>query len=262
MTGRPSDSSDPRGRFSGAAGGYARFRPGYPATLVDRVIAEAGLVSGDTVVDLGCGTGILTRELAARGLDVTGVDPNEDMLEEARASGGGAQYRQGDAEATGLSKSSVALVTVAQAFHWFDLDAALAELHRILKPGGHGAALWNIRDSADSFMAEYDALLRRFSREYTVVESWETTLEKLKRHPRIVGAREHRARHAQGFDLEGLRGRAWSSSYVFRGVEDREGFDTALAALFEVHARDGLVDYPYRTVALVFRVCPNSSRMQ
>jgi SAM-dependent methyltransferase len=241
-------------RFSGAAEGYARFRPGYPDALVDWVMTEAAIREGSRVADLGCGTGILTRMLAQRGLDVTGIDPNEDMLAEARGAGGGAEYRLGDAEATGLPACSVALVTVAQAFHWFDLDTALGELHRILKPGGHVTALWNIRDASTPFMAEYDALLERFSREYRVVESWETTLEKLKLHPRVVGPREHRGRHAQRFDLDGLRGRAWSSSYVFRGVEDREGFDAALAALFEAHARDGVVEYPYRTVALVFRV--------
>ena len=249
MTGGP----DPRGRFTGAAQGYARHRPGYPDILVDQVLLEAGAKSGDAAADLGCGTGILTRMLAARGLAVVGIDPNEDMLEEARATGGGAEYRTGDAEHTGLTDRSLALVTVAQAFHWFDIDAALAELQRILKPQGHVAAIWNIRRE-NAFMDAYDALLRRFSSEYTVLESWETTLEELKRHPRVVGPREHRAEHAQRFDLDGLRGRAWSSSYVFRGVEDSEGFDAALEALFGAHARDGVIPFPYRTVALVFRI--------
>jgi hypothetical protein len=103
-------------------------------------------------------------------------------------------------------------------------------------------------------MAAYDALLRRFSSEYQVLESWETTLAQLKRHPRVVAPREGWETHAQSFDLEGLRGRAWSSSYVRRGVEDREGFEAALRAAFEAHARDGAVDFPYRTVALVFRI--------
>ena len=92
--------------------------------------------------------------LAHRGLDVLGIDPNEDMLAEARGAGGGAEYRRGDAEATGLDDVSVALVTVAQAFHWLDLDAALGELHRILGPDGHAAALWNIRGEG-AFMAAY-----------------------------------------------------------------------------------------------------------
>lgn len=120
---------------------------------------------GDRVADVGCGTGILTDLLADRGLDVVGIDPNEDMLAEARRAGGRAEYRGGEAAATGLGDASVALVTVAQAFHWFDTDAALGELHRVLRPGGHVAALWNLRASGP-LMAEYDRLLRRFSREY------------------------------------------------------------------------------------------------
>ncbi len=248
-----SGHEDPRVRFSGAAAGYARFRPGYPEALVDWVVAESAVREGDRVADVGCGTGILTRMLAHRNLDVVGIDPNEDMLAEARASGSGVEHLRGDAEATGLSDRSVSLVTVAQAFHWFGLDAALDEFHRILGPDGHVAAIWNIRGEG-GFMTAYDALLRRFSSEYAVLESWETTLEQLKRHPRVVAPRERWETHAQRFDLAGLRGRARSSSYVRRGVEDREGFDAALQALFHTHARDGLIEFPYRTVALVFRI--------
>lgn len=244
--------ADARGRFSGAAEGYARYRPGYPEGLVDQVLDAAGVQAGDRVADLGCGTGIFTRLLAGRDLDVVGLDPNEDMLKEARAAGG-ATYRVGDAETTGLDDQGVDLVTVAQAFHWFDLDPALDELRRILTPGGHVAAIWNIRGS-NAFMDAYDQLLRRYSSEYTVLESWESTLEALRRHPRVLDAREVRGEHVQRFDLDGLRGRAWSSSYVFRGVQDREGFDEALSSLFREHARDGAIEFPYRTVGLVFGV--------
>jgi len=253
--GRHRPTADPRGRFSGAAEGYARSRPGYPPALIDWVVAEAGIEPGDPILDLGCGTGILTRPLAERGLKVTGVDPNEDMLSQARQASpeGDIVYRHGDAEATGLPDSSVALVTVAQAFHWFALDAALDELHRVLRPEGHVAALWNIRGRGP-FMAAYDTLLRRFSSEYQVLESWETTLDKLRHHPRVLAPRARWETHAQSFDLQGLRGRAWSSSYVFRGVTDRQGFDLALRSLFEKHARGGIVEFPYRTVGLVFRI--------
>jgi SAM-dependent methyltransferase len=248
--------TDPRTRFRGLAAGYARFRPGYPDALVDWVVSEAGLRAADRVADVGCGTGILGRMLARRELDVVGVDPNEDMLAEARAAGGGADYRRGDAEATGLPESSVVLVTAAQAFHWFQRDACLAEFRRVLVPDGHVAALWNIRGEG-AFMAAYDALLRRFSSEYRLLDSWETTLGQLKGDPRLVSRRERWVSHAQYFDLEGLRGRAWSSSYVRRGVEDRAGFEAALQGLFDSHARDGAVEFAYRSVALVFRIRPD-----
>ncbi len=202
-------SVDPRERFAGMASTYARYRPSYPAPLVDWVLAEARVRPGE--------------------------------------------YRRGEAASTGLEDASVELITAAQAFHWFDVDGALAEFHRILKAGGHVAAVWNIR-GASPFMADYQAVLRRFSAEYSVIESWEETLARLRAHPRVEAPGEREVPNAQVFDLDDLRGRKWSSSYVRHGVADHEGFDAALRALFETHARGGVVEFPYRTVALVFGV--------
>jgi len=247
------DLLDPRRRFESGADVYALYRPSYPGALVDWVVAEARLGPGELVADVGCGTGIFTRLLTERGLRVVGIDPSEDMLEKARAAGGGADYRRGEAARTGLGDGAAGLVTVAQAFHWFDLDEAFAEFHRVLREGGHVAAVWNIRGEG-AFMSDYDAMLRRHSSQYQVLDSWEATLEALHRHPRFLAARERRDLHAQRFDFEALHGRAWSSSYVRHGVADGPAFDAELRAAFERHAKDGAVDFPYRTVALVFQI--------
>jgi ubiquinone/menaquinone biosynthesis C-methylase UbiE len=250
---------DPRKRFDGAGEVYARHRPSYPDTLVERVLAECSVRAGDPAADVGCGTGILTRLLAARGLDVIGIDPNQDMLAQAREGGGPARYQSGEAEATGLSAASVAVVTVAQAFHWFDVERALAEFHRILRPGGHVAALWNLR-APSAFTHDYDALLRRFCSEYAELERREQYLDLLRTQRRVVSPRELEASNAQLFDFEGFRGRAWSSSYVIHGVTDREGFDAALRGLFDAQAHDGRVEFPYRSFALVFQVAELPTR--
>lgn len=249
------EAIDPRERWTGAAGRYARFRPSYPDALVDWAVADARLRPGDPVADVGCGTGLFTRLLAARGLDVVGIDPNADMLAEARAGGGGARYERGEAAATGLEDASVRLVSMAQALHWVPIDAAIAEFSRVLREGGRVAAIWNLRGRG-GFMDEYDAVLRRFSREYGVLETWEETLRRLRTHPRADLGRDFETENAQSFDLEGLLGRAWSSSYVFRGVCDREGFDAAVGRLFAAHARDGRIEFRYRAVAFAFTPGP------
>jgi SAM-dependent methyltransferase len=182
-----------------------------------------------------------------------GVDPNEPMLERARAAGG-ARYVRGQAEATGLPEASVALVTVAQAFHWFDQAAAFREFRRILRPGGWTAAFWNLRASSP-FMDAYDQVLRAYSREYAVLLSHDQSLESLASGA-VLDVRRAEFPNAQELDRAGLHGRAGSSSYVVHGVADREGFDRALDAAFDAHAEDGRVGYLYRVVGLCFRIAP------
>ena len=155
---------DPRARFAGAASGYARFRPSYPnAASSTGSSRRRRSVRGTAWPTWAAAPGILTRLLAARGLDVVGVDPNDGHAGRGARGGRPAEYRLGEAAATGLGDASVALVTVAQAFHWFDADLRARRVpSRSCEPGGHVATIWNLRGESP-FMAAYDALLRRFS---------------------------------------------------------------------------------------------------
>jgi SAM-dependent methyltransferase len=247
---------DSRQRFTDAAGLYARYRPDYPSALFDWLLATTALGPGARVADLGCGTGIASRQLAARGLRVVGIEPNAAMLAQARAEGGGVRYVRAEATATGLRGGAVDLGTAAQAFHWFPVAETLAELRRVLRPGGWAAAFWNVR-AGGLFNQEYDALLHAFSVEYGALRRHEETTEELGARPEVESARAAEFAHRQVFDLEGLRGRAWSSSYVVHGVDDRAGFDRALARLFDRHQRDGAVSFGYRTEVLAFRLAPS-----
>lgn len=243
---------DSRDRFSVTADLYGKHRPSYPSELIDWIVATTGVVTGAAVADVGCGTGISTRLLAGRGLDVVGIDPNEAMLAEARSSGG-ARYVRGEAAATGLPTGAVRLVTVAQAFHWFDLPASLAEFGRVLAPGGWCAVFWNVRASTPGFMTGYDALLRTHSREYAIVERPEATLARLKRAGGVGDLREAEFPYAQRLDEASFLGRVFSSSYVAHGVPDRPAFERALRALFERWQRGGVVEFEYRSLGLCFR---------
>ncbi|MEZ4241966.1 MAG: class I SAM-dependent methyltransferase [Myxococcota bacterium] len=236
---------DPRRRFTATVDRYDRYRPDYPEALVD---ALSDLAVGAAVVELGAGTGILSRQLAARGLSVTAVEPNEAMRTAgaAHADSSGVRWVAGSAEQTGLAAASADLVVGAQAFHWFDLDRALPEIDRLLVPGAWAVAAWNDRVE-HGFAAAYDEVLLAWSDTYADVPRPGPTLEALE--ARRPEGRRLRFPHRQVLDLDGVIGRAWSSSYVVHGVSDRQGFDDALQAAFRAHALDGRVDLAYETVA-------------
>jgi SAM-dependent methyltransferase len=155
----------PTERFSGLEDLYAKHRPSYPADAIDFIVRLCGLNGSTTLVDVGCGTGISTRQFAERGIPVLGIEPNDDMRAKADAESSPPGtpvpvYRKGTAEATGLPDGSAAAVLAAQAFHWFDPPAALREFRRILRPGGHAVLMWNERDNADPFTADYGRVIR------------------------------------------------------------------------------------------------------
>jgi SAM-dependent methyltransferase len=250
---------DPRERFQDLADLYERHRPDYPDALVEACARYARMRQGSVVVDLGCGTGISSRRFAAHGYRVLGVEPNEAMLARARATGGGPEYHRGEAARTGLPDACAGLVVAGQALHWFDMAACLPEWRRVLAPGGACAAFWNYRRQ-DGWQAGYEALLRRFSTEYPVIEKAIGTGDDnsgwVKASPECREIEAHEFENAQSLDWEGLLGRAASSSYVLHGVADRAGFEVALRALFDEHAREGRVAMRYRTSLLLWRLAP------
>ncbi len=155
-----------RGRaFDAWAAEYDRYRPGYPDELFETILERLGLPDPPLVVDLGAGTGRASLAMAALGWRVTAVEPGRPMLDQLRANAGDQgliiSTVQSTAEATGLDPASADLVTVGQAFHWFEHDAALTEMARIVRPGGGIALFWNVRDAERSaFVADYHRLLQ------------------------------------------------------------------------------------------------------
>lgn len=244
---------DPKDRFTETAELYELYRPSYPEALVSWV-AE-GLRPGADVADVGSGTGIATRLFATRGFHVVGVEPNDAMRERAEAKGG-AEYRKGEAAATGLPGASQDLMFAAQAFHWFAIPETLAEWRRVLRPGGRAAAFWNDRTDETPFLKAYEALLQASSSEYRELTRRRSTLAELRAAPGISAWDEKVFPSSQSFDKDGLFGRAFSSSYVMHGLADRHAFEKALSALFDAHQKDGEVEFRYRAVAARWRLPP------
>jgi SAM-dependent methyltransferase len=140
--------TDPRvapaaARFGDVAADYDRGRPAYPGAVLDALAAVAGAGPGADVLDLGAGTGKLTRQLVGLGASVVAVEPSAGMRAQLAMSVPGVPVLDGTAEAIPLADESVDLVTVAQAFQWFRTAAALDEIARVLRPGGWLALVWN-----------------------------------------------------------------------------------------------------------------------
>jgi SAM-dependent methyltransferase len=154
------------GDFTDLAGDYAKFRPGYAPQVAAAILRYAGCdPSALDAADVGAGTGIWTRMLAARGLrSVIAVEPNDAMRDQGieTTRGLGIEWRAGSAEATGLADGSVDLVSMASSLHWADFDKACGEFHRILRPGGLFVALWNPRMTELSpVLSEIEAEIKR-----------------------------------------------------------------------------------------------------
>jgi SAM-dependent methyltransferase len=132
-------------RFGDVADRYERARPLYPESALSELAARCGVGRGTAVLDLGAGTGKLTRQLVAVGADVVAVEPAVGMRRRLEAEVPGVPVLDGTAEDIPLPDASVAVVTAGQAFHWFDTHRALGEIARVLRPAGWLALLWNER---------------------------------------------------------------------------------------------------------------------
>lgn len=144
--------------YAGAADAYERGRPSYPPATVSALVAALGLRPGTTVLDVGAGTGKLTRLLVPRGAALVAVEPVAAMRDALTAAVPAARVLDGTAEALPLDDGAVDGAVAAQAFHWFDAARALAELDRVVRPGGRVALVWNHRDPDVAWTGELTAV--------------------------------------------------------------------------------------------------------
>ncbi|MFC4068255.1 class I SAM-dependent methyltransferase [Actinoplanes subglobosus] len=147
--------------FGDAAEAYARGRPSYPAEAVAWAVPAAAR----RVLDLGAGTGKLTRVLLDAGFQVDAVEPSAQMRDQLAVSAGQASLFEGTGESIPLPDASVDAAVCAQAWHWVDPARAVPEVARVLGPGGTLALIWNIRDHDEPWVAALDDVLHRHTRQ-------------------------------------------------------------------------------------------------
>jgi ubiquinone/menaquinone biosynthesis C-methylase UbiE len=145
--------------FDRASDEYERGRPSYPAEAVAQLVEALRIGPGRTVLDLAAGTGKLTRLLAGTGARIVAVEPAAGMRRRLEDDLPTVVALAGTAEAIPLGNGTVDAVTVAQAFHWFDGEAAIAEIHRVLVPGGRLGLVWNGRDLRDPFQTRLSEIM-------------------------------------------------------------------------------------------------------
>jgi ubiquinone/menaquinone biosynthesis C-methylase UbiE len=210
---------DPKHRFTDRVVNYFKGRPGYPDQVIDVLRNNCGLTNTAVVADIGSGTGILAHTLCSYAQSVYGVEPNDAMRAASKqflASKPNFVAVNGAAENTGLPATSVDLITVAQAFHWFDQGEARHEFMRILKPNGFTALIWNDRRMAGSRFAEaYEQLMSDFGGDYQEVQSrGRASAENLERffgHNQVKRATVPNSQH---MDLDQFIARVRSASYM------------------------------------------------
>jgi SAM-dependent methyltransferase len=246
--------------FGAAAEDFARFRAGFPDSLFDRLAALGIGASGETIVDVGTGTGTLARGFALRGANVIGIDPDGRLLDQARrldvAASVTVEYKIGSAEAIPLPDGVADVVSAGQCWHWFDGQKAALEFSRITKPGGHAVV----------------AYFSWLPFPGNVVEATERLIEKHNRNWKFGGGigvdfRSLPHLHAAGFsrvetfsyDLdvpytpEGWRGRIRASAGVAGSLApaEVEAFDAELARLLEESFPGDLLKIPHRVFTIV-----------
>jgi SAM-dependent methyltransferase len=197
--------------FARAADAYERARPSYPEEAVAWMAERCRLGAGSTVVDVGAGTGKLTRLLPPTGAYVVAIEPVAEMR--AKLDGLGVKALDGTAEALPLADAFADVVTVAQAFHWFDHERALPELHRVLRPGGHLVLFWNNRDLSDPVQAAVEDILAPLRGSVTN-QLGGTWRDPLARSPLFGPAETREFDYVQRFTADDLRDRVSSTSFV------------------------------------------------
>jgi SAM-dependent methyltransferase len=145
--------------FTAAADAYERSRPDYPAAAVAQLVDRLRLGPGRIVLDLGAGTGKLTRLLTPTGARVIALEPLPAMRAKLTTAAPGAAVLDGTAEAIPLADASVDGAVCAQAFHWFDAERALAAIHRVLRPDGWLVLIWNERDETVPWVKAMDEFI-------------------------------------------------------------------------------------------------------
>jgi SAM-dependent methyltransferase len=243
----------PTARFTDRVENYAKARPGYPAEIVSLLEHRCGLSRTSTLIDVGCGTGLLAKVFCEFGCRVIGVEPNAAMREAGQRYL--ARYRnfkmlEGQAESIPLPGASVDFITAGQAFHWFDLTRSRHEFMRILRPDGWAVLVWNDREFTGSkFADDYERLVVRFGVDYADVhQRGKTTVASFEGFFGNTAFARESYPNLQQLDRESFVARVLSASYMpGPGHANHQAMMREVERIFCENEKDGVVSVRYTT---------------
>ncbi|UYP44080.1 hypothetical protein NEF87_000365 [Candidatus Lokiarchaeum ossiferum] len=208
------DLPDPKTRFTSRSKYFSKFRPSYPNEIINLLKKKRILQETTTIADIGSGTGILSELFLKENNLVYGIEPNSEMRQESAKLlqiYPNFQPLNGSAEATSLRSDSIDLITVGQAFHWFDMKQAIFEFKRILKSRGTVLLVWNLRKTVGSSFNEiYEDIMLKYGSDYAY-------LKKPLLFENFFPNNHNEYYHfetQQLLDFQGFIGRTLSSSYI------------------------------------------------
>ena len=244
-------------RFSNKAEKYELYRPSYTEEAILMILDLCNVVTSDKVkiANIGSGTGKFTKLLLDKGFIVYAIEPNEQMrvIAEVKFK----DYNNFNsvnktAENTSLQNNSISIITVAQAFHYFDLDKVKKEFLRILKPDGKVALLWNFRLRESDFIKEYENIIYNLhsskvkpthAQDNMTEEIFKSFFESYE----IINIS-----NSQEFDFESLWGRTLSNNHMPNENETEYlQLYNDIKKLFNKYEHDGKVIFKYRTQIVV-----------
>ena len=246
-------------KFTDKAEVYAKYRPSYPLEYIEYLVSDAGLNEDCIIADIGSGTGILSRQLLERGFTVIGVEPNDDMrtvAEQTLKTYSRFISIKGTAENTTINDNSLDVVTVAQAFHWFDLKQFRLECQRILKQDGRVALVWNSRDASSDINKESADVCQKYCPNFKGFSGGmdETPIA----FHQFFKDGEYDLKYFRNdlqFDLSGFLGRYLSASYSPKKTDkEYNPFITGLTDLFEKYSNNGNIVIPNITRSYLGKV--------
>lgn len=247
-------------KFSGMGTVYKNYRPDYPDLFIDYLYSSLGFTSKSVIADIGSGTGILTKKFLKKGSTVYAVEPNDDMRKTAEAELIGFnnfKSVKASAENTGLLEGSIDFVTVAQAFHWFDVKLFREECKRILKPDSLVIIVYNDRDESNEIVKENAEINKKYCPDFRGFSGGRSKMleDELFREFFESGYEKGEFDNPLKFTEKQFIGRNLSSSYALKEDDARFAcYVEEIRKLFYRYCKDRVLNMPNKTVSYFGRV--------